>query len=226
MLITNLRIESYSVGKYDAGKNSGITFQLISVDTGLRYHFHYNVYLTRQRGQNKGSRLPGKQFWVTERMKFYDFWHRICGLETPSKGLTTFHDCMGKLKGLRFQAESLDGKKLEKDTLVLMAEFPTDNIVISPDNYPTSSRQVPDNFPITAPDKGMLRAPIYTAVESNITTCENKYVISKQVSEYTSTFTNPSTTYTDESSRVANQTIEEWHADYDAAWSAQCEDLF
>ena len=72
----------------------------------------------------------------------------------------------------------------------------------------------------------MLRAPIYTAVESNITTCENKYVISKQVSEYTSTVTNPSTTYTDESSRVANQTIEEWRADYDAAWSAQCEDLF
>ena len=32
--------------------------------------------------------------------------------------------------------------------------------------------------------------------------------------------------YTDESSRVANQTIEEWHADYDAVWSAQCEDLF
>ena len=145
MLITNLRYESYSVGKYEAGKNSGITLQLISADTGLRHHVHYNVKLTRQRGPNKGSRLPGKQFWVTACMKFYDFWHRICGLETPSKGLTTFHDCMGKLKPLRFQAESLDAKKLDKDTLTLMAEFPTDNVVINPDNYPTISRQFPDN---------------------------------------------------------------------------------
>lgn len=226
MLITNLRYESYSVGKYEAGKNSGITLQLISADTGLRHHVHYNVKLTRQRGPNKGSRLPGKQFWVTACMKFYDFWHRICGLKTPSKGLTTFHDCMGKLKPLRFQAESLDAKKLDKDTLTLMPEFPTDNVVINPDNYPITSRQFPDNFPITAPDNDLLQTPAYPAMESNITTCENKYVISKQVSEYTSTSTNPSTTYTDESSRVANQTIEEWHADYDAVWSAQCEDLF
>lgn len=133
---------------------------------------------------------------------------------------------MGKLKPLRFQADSLSAKKLDKDTLTLMAEFPTDNIAISPDNYPITSRQVPDNFPIAAPDKDMLQTPAYSAFESNVTTCENKYVISKQVTKNTSISTNPSTTFTDESSRVANQTNEEWLADYNADWSAQCDDLF
>tara|TARA_B110000902_G_scaffold69995_1_gene82892 strand:+ start:3019 stop:3699 length:681 start_codon:yes stop_codon:yes gene_type:complete len=226
MLITNLKVDCYSTGCYGEKKADGLTLRFMVEGEELDCYTIFNVDCSRSRGPNKGAKRPAGQFSVRKQHSFYKFWHHTCGLPTPSKGLTTFHDCMGKLKGLRFQAESLDGKKLEKHTLVLMAELPTDNIAISPDNYPTTSRRVPDNFPVTAPDKDMLQTPAYPAMESNVTTCENKYVISKQVSEYTSTSTNPSSIYTDESSRVANQTIEEWRADYDAVWSAQCEELF
>ena len=110
---------SYSAGAYENGKYDGITLQFVCDDTGMCYHVHFNVERKRQRGPNKGAILPGKQFWVKRGRKFFRFWHYTCALPIPARGLTSFHDCMGKLKSIRFQAETEDGKKLLKDTLIL-----------------------------------------------------------------------------------------------------------
>ena len=163
----------------------------------------------------KGSPLPKGHFTPRPKSGFVKMW-RSTSLPLP-KSLTSFHDCMGKLKSIVFKAQTSKNNRLDAGTLRPMDLS---------DNYLITTRQLPDKNLIITPDKEISQT-LTNSIQGEIpTTCENKYVISKQVSEYTSTFTNPSTTYTDESSRVANQTIEEWHADYDAVWSAQCEDLF
>jgi hypothetical protein len=188
------------------------------MDTSELYHVHFNACLVRQRSvkkHKKGSPLPKGHFTVGQKSHFMKMW-RSTFLPLP-KSLTSFHDCMGKLKSIVFMAEISKGTRLDAGTIRPMS---------LPDNSLITTRQLPDKNLIITPDKEISQT-LTNSIQGEIpTTCENKYVISKQVSEYTSTSTNPSTTYTDESSRVANQTIEEWHADYDAVWRAQCEDLF
>ena len=215
MLITNLRYLSYSVGAYENGKYDGITLQFVCDDTGMCYHVHFNVERKRQRGPNKGAILPGKQFWVKRGRKFFRFWHYTCALPIPARGLTSFHDCMGKLKSIRFQAETEDGKKLLKDTLRLMSN-------LSAHKSPTTARQLPDKNLITIPDKDVNQTLTESTQESIPTTCPDNYVISKQVSEYTSNPISP----IDETKRVQNQTNEEWLAEYQKQWSLECDELF
>jgi hypothetical protein len=209
---------SYSVGQYENGKHDGITLQFTCDDTGDDYYVIFNVDLVRKRttkNHKKGSPLPKGHFTPRPKSGFVKMW-RSTSLPLP-KSLTSFHDCMGKLKSIVFKAQTSKNNRLDAGTLRPMDLS---------DNYLITTRQLPDKNLIITPDKEISQT-LTNSLQGEIpTTCENKYVISKQVSEYTSTFTNPSTTYTDESSRVANQTIEEWHADYDAVWSAQCEDLF
>jgi hypothetical protein len=215
LLITNLRYLSYSVGAYGNGKYDGITLQFVCDDTGMCYHVHFNVERKRQRGANKGAILPGKQFWVKRGRKFFRFWHYTCALPIPARGLTSFHDCMGKLKSIRFQSEIEDGKKLLKDTLRPMSN-------LAPHKSPTTTRQLPDKNLIIDPDKDVNQTPTEPSLESISTTCKNNYVISKQVSEYTSNPISP----IDETKRVQSQTTDEWLAEYEKQWALECDELF
>ena len=148
----------------------GITIHFFSEDIGLQYYVIFNVNLSQQRGPNKGSKLTGKRFWITRRFAFHHFWHQTCALPAPSRGLSSFHDCMGKLNALTFQAESNDGKRLIKDTLK----------PICPDNGLTTIRQVADKAPIIYPDKQSDEIKAESAFEAILTTCNTNYVISKQ----------------------------------------------
>ena len=122
---------------------------------------------------------------------------------------------MGKLKSIRFQAETEDGKKLLKDTLRLMSN-------LSAHKSPTTARQLPDKNLITIPDKDVNQTLAESTQESIPTTCPDNYVISKQVSEYTSNPISP----IDETKRVQNQTNEEWLAEYEEQWAKECNALF
>ena len=122
---------------------------------------------------------------------------------------------MGKLKPIRFQAETEDGKKLLKDTLRPMYNS-------APHKSPTTARQLPDKNLIADPDKGIAQTPTEPSQESISTTCANNYVISKQVSEHTSNPISP----IDETTRVQNQTDEEWLAEYEEQWALECDELF
>ena len=143
MLIKNLKYDGYDIGSYGESRADGITLHFFSEDTSLQYYTIFNVNRTKQRGPSKGSKLTGKRFWITKRFAFYQFWHQTCGLPAPSKGLTSFHDCMGKLKSLTFQAETDDGKRLVTKTIESMR----------PDKTPITTRQLPDKAPIIFPDK-------------------------------------------------------------------------
>ena len=122
---------------------------------------------------------------------------------------------MGKLKSIRFQAETEDGKKVLKDTLRPMSN-------LSAHKSPTTARQLPDKNLIADPDKGIAQTPTEPSQESISTTCANNYVISKQVSEYTSNPISP----LDETKRVQNQTNEERLAEYQKQWALECDQLF
>ena len=170
MLITDLKYNGYDTGFYGDMKAGGVTLHFISEATGLQYYTIFNVKLTRQRGPNKGAKLPKKRFWITKRFLFYSFWHHTCGLSEPSKGLSSFHDCMGKLKSLTFQAETDDGKRLVTKTIESMR----------PDKSPITTRQLPDKAPIISPDKKVVQSEAESDFETIFTTCENNHVISKQ----------------------------------------------
>jgi len=173
MLINNLWYDRYSTGQYGKLLKDGITIHFTDMDTGATYYVIWNVVLTRQRATKnhpKGSHYPGKRFSASKGRKFFKFWHYTCRLPIPSKGLTTFHDCMGKLKDIRFEAEVLKGEKLDKDTI---KPFIADII-------PMSSRQEPDKPPINVSDKHSKKSKAGFDFEEILTTCKSNYGISKQ----------------------------------------------
>ena len=169
LLITNLKYEGYSTGSYGKSKADGITLQFSCEETGCDYYAIYNVDRSRLRGSRKGEKLPDGRFSVRKKHAFFGFWHRICGLDAPSKGLTAFHDCMGKLKAFTFKAETKDGKRLIKSTLRKM----------SPDKDPISIRQLSDKAPILSPDKKSDEIQAESDFEKILTTCEINHIISK-----------------------------------------------
>ena len=170
MLIKNLKYDGYDTGSYGESRADGITLHFFSEDTSLQYYTIFNVNRTKQRGPSKGSKLTGKRFWITKRFGFYHFWYQTCGLPVPSKGLTTFHDCMGKLSSLTFQAETEDGKRLLKNTLK----------PIYPDSSLTTIRQAPDKSPAISPDKQLKETDGENGFQELLTTCESNYGKSKQ----------------------------------------------
>ncbi len=206
-------MDCYSTGCYGEKKADGLTLQFNVIDTELDYYTIFNVDCSQLRGSNKGKRRPDGQFSVRQKHAFYKFWHRTCGLPTPSKGLTTFHDCMGKLKSIVFMAEISKGTRLDAGTLRPMS---------LPDNALTTTRQLPDKNLLTVPDKDINQIPTESTQESISTTCPDNYVISKQVSEYTSNPISP----IDDTKRVQNQTTDEWLAEYEEQWALECDELF
>lgn len=110
-------------------------------------------------------------------------------------------------------AEISKGTRLDAGTLRPMS---------LPDNPLITTRQLPDKNLIIDPDKDVNQTPTEPSLESISTTCKNNYVISKQVSEYTSNPISP----IDDTKRVQNQTNEEWLAEYEEQWALECNELF
>ena len=94
--------------------------------------------------------------------------------------------------------------------------------MIFPDNSQTNPRQIPDKNLTTIPDKDISQTSKGPQQGSISTTCPNNYVISKQVSEYTSNHITP----IDETERIQNQTSDEWLAEYQQQWEIECDELF
>ena len=205
---------SYSVGAYENGNFDGITLQVTCEDDEKGYHVIFNVDLDRQRSTKnykKGSPLPKGHFTPKPKSGFMEMW-RSTSLPVP-RSLTSFHDCMGKLKSIVFMAEISKGTRLDAGTLRPMSV---------PDNSLITTRQLPDKNLITIPDKDINQTLTESTQDKISTTCQNNYVISKQVSEYTSNPISP----IDDTKRVQNQTNEEWLAEYEKQWALECDELF
>lgn len=214
MLITNLRYLSYQANRYGNGKNPGILCQFVSSLTGDGYHVFFNASLERQRStkkHKKGSPLPKGHFTPKPNSGFIQMWRSI-PLPLP-KSLTSFYDCMGKLKPIVFMAETSKGNRLNASTLRPM---------YSPDESLITSRQLPDKILINLPDKDYLHTSTTPALQENLSTCQNNYVISKKVSENIS---KPIATLID-TNKVEEQTNEEWLDEYEEHWALECDELF
>ena len=214
MLITNLRYLSYSAGLYKNGKYPGITMQFVCEDTGMGNHVFFNADLVRQRStrnHEKGSPLPKGHFTPKPNSGFMQMW-RSTLLPLP-RSLTSFHDCMGKLKPIVFMAETSKGTRLDAGTLRPMS---------LPDNSLITTRQLPDKNLITFPDKDIYQSHAEPKKKSISSTYPNTYVISKQVREYTSKPFSPK----DDIERLQNQTNKEWIFEYEKQWALQRDELF
>jgi hypothetical protein len=202
MIVSDLVYLSYSVGSYGRGKYEGITLHFICEATGESYYVIFNVDRKYKRGKKKGKARPGKQFSVSKQSKFYKLWVHTCGLDEPPKGLTTFHDYMGRLKSFKFQAETIDDNQLFKDSLRLMSE-----------NCPITDGYPPDTCQKKYPDSDSAQPVDFIGCQPESYTCAKKYVLSKQVN---TNEVRPVTALT-ETQRVQEQSVDEWWADYDAS---------
>lgn len=109
----------YTVGAYGKHKADGVTLQFVNMATGEEAYGIFNANRDRAQDSLKGkagTKLPAKQFRITENAGLYKFWLRT-GLEEPErKYLSEFHRVMGRLKSVYFTMRFSDGKA-DKNTI-------------------------------------------------------------------------------------------------------------
>lgn len=207
----------YTTGLYGKAKLPGVQLQFSSVAANSSAYTIFNAALTRSRTTKTGkagSPLPAGHFRVGERSHFYGFWLET-GLTVP-RSLTSFHDYMGKLRGILFTAEMTANRENRMESgSIRPAYVSADQIAAAflPDKQRTNSGQVPDNCRIKMPDKNFAQTLTPQGFQPKSTACHDSYgktVIRKD--EYTGV---------DQSLRPyktpQEQTCEEWLEDYSSA---------
>ncbi len=190
----------YATGNYGKHRAGGVTLQFCDMATGQPHYAIFNVETHRKRSTRHGKAghaLPAGQFRAGKRSAFVSFWNST-GL--PARRLSDFHDYMGKLSAFVFTAEITDGEKLTAATLRPLTLHLSDKC-------PTSPRQLPDKAPTTAPDKETQQSQQHQGFQAFSTTGPNSYG-NTVIRECGNTGSHAS---------PANQTDEEWFAEYDAA---------
>lgn len=205
---------AYNTGHYGKAKHAGINLQFRNVLANSSAYSIFNADLTRTRTTKTGkagSALPDGHFRVGELSHFYKFWIGA-GLAVP-KSLTSFHDYMGKLRGILFRAEMTAGRenRMKSDSIrPLSVSAEQVRAAFPPDKLQTKTGQAPDNFQTAPPDKDSAQRPEARSFQRKSTTCHEshgKTVISD--CEYTETAVPPP-----QHKRPQEQTEEEWLAGY------------
>lgn len=211
--IESYEYRDYTTGLYGKGKLPGVNLQFRSVVANSSAYTIFNADLTRSRttkAGKAGSPLPDGHFRIGELSHFYNFWIET-GLAAP-KSLTSFHDYMGKLRGILFTAEMTASRqnRLKSGSIRPMSVSAEQvRIAFLPDNLQIKAGQAPDNFRITLPDKDSAQRLDARGFQPKSTTChENhgKTVISD--CEYTGT-----ALLLPQRKRPQEQTNEEWLAE-------------
>ena len=124
--------------------------------------------------------------------------------------LSSFHDYMGKLKGLMFSCEfDVNTSRVENKKIPLLT-ITKDQLLaqLNPtDNFRTTSKQHPDNSRTIVPDKEFHAPQLPQGIEPNQSACHSKYELSKQDNTNTSDVTAPLST---SNRSVEDQTADEW----------------
>jgi hypothetical protein len=216
--IIALKYQSHSPGRYGEHRADGLTLQFCGVGTDSAPYAIFNVSLNRVRDSKNakaGSPLPKGKFTVGKKSLFRQFW-RNTGLKTPPR-LSSFHDYMGKLKGLVFTAEYTKGERLNAATLhplnvsheQLLAAFNLTNMPYKPQTIPI---QYPDNSHTRLPYKDYLESQQPQGLQPIPGTGEFDCGTSKQGDTGTRGSVFPISTTI---ARPEEQSTEEWYADYD-----------
>lgn len=144
----------YDTGKFDNGRLEGVILHFFSPISGKDPCAIFNCSLKRKRNRKNsvaGSQLPKGRFSVTQRHYFLKFWI-LAGLPIP-RSLTTFHDCMSKLKGIAFTGMLTPKGKLRNETLKpIEVSFEEIKQLFVTDKTQTSTGQITDNFMTKSPD--------------------------------------------------------------------------
>ncbi len=210
--LKNLEYSGYTTGRYGDVKQGGIHVHFLDPDTGQTFYTIWNVDLSRKRAVNgkfKGSQYSRKQFSVSKRHKFFQFWYYTCKLPIPSRGLTTFHDCMGKLNQFVFEAEIKEGEQLVKDSIK----------PIFTHKLPIKIRKQPRKRPIKTSDKDCLLDKTSSRLQTNRSTDENKYGYSNHGKKDTRAIESIN-------KHLSNGVLPKNFRDLTKEWSKQIDELF
>ncbi len=183
-ILNDVGIESheyrdYTTGLYGKGKLPGVNLQFRSVVANSSAYTIFNADLTRTRTTKTGkagSPLPDGHFRVGELSLFYNFWMET-GLAVP-KSLTSFHDYMGKLRGILFSAEMTENRpnRLKSGSIrPLSVSAEQVRSAFFPDKLQTKAGQAPDNFRITLPDNDSAQRLEARGFQPKSTTCHESH---------------------------------------------------
>ena len=204
---------SYSAGKFNKGRYSGVQLQFEHLVSGKQAYCIFNAETTYSRGKKKGQPLPSKQFRVGKQSSFTKFWKNTC-LDSPPR-LSSFHDYMGNLKKLLFVARISHGEKLEKETLQplnisfeqITAAFCQD----TPDISHTTAIQHPDKIHTSLPYNETFQSHTTQGLETKSTTGQISYGIWLQGNAVTRDNIIPINNH---KKQPQEQSVDEWLADY------------
>lgn len=197
--------QSFTTGAYGDHKSGGVTLQFLSAG-GESAYVIFNADLCYLRGPKVGQRLPRRQFRVGPRSHFYKFWVRS-GIELP-KRLQNFHESMGKLRRIAF-AGVRNRERFDSGSLAPIRVSEADlRAVLTPDKYPTSVRQIPDQNQTSFPDKECLQSHGWCASQPISSTGLPNHG-NKDVREYGYEGSDPP------ESIPQTQTVDEWLEEYD-----------
>ena len=222
--ITDLIFIGFSTGRYNRGRQPGVTLSFESEETGQIYYAIFNVDLHRARNTKKyaaGSPLPDNRFRIGRRHELYRFWKRT-GLKLPSR-LSSLHDYMGNLRSLIFCGFARRDGKLANKTLrvsigqhnsisdeewhpdsPIASNYERDGNTQAPDSSHATSRHLPSNGHTVMPNKECAETPFSSSFANDLSACGFKYELGQQGSR------------SKDSKAVEDQTNEEWLKDYNS----------
>jgi len=177
--------QSYTTGNYGKHRSGGVALQFSAIATGEEAYSIFNAslrYQKKTKNHKKGDPLPKGRFNPAKKSNFITFW-KDTGIDNPRP--STYHDYMGKLKGIAFTGSysdpiGSDKKRLITETIKpltishqeLLAATETQQ---QPDKQQTTSIQRPDNYPTSSPDKQLPPSLPRQGVEPILTTGVDNY---------------------------------------------------
>jgi hypothetical protein len=208
----------YSTGSYGEHKSGGVSLQFTNLSTGEDAFAVFNAELARARkskSADKGTSLPKGKFRVRKGFEFYRFW-LLSGLSIPPR-LSVFNQYMGNLKSLAFIPElGKINKFINKKTKLMNVSY---KLISSGLGYEstyirqTTNIQQTYNRHTTATNNDSVLPYSEKGVQTNSSTCSNKYGSSLQGSEVLST----PLPVINSTNKPEEQTNDEWMNDWDNA---------
>lgn len=232
MNIKGYKFQSSSTGKFGGGRYPGVQLQFLELNKDEAAYAIFSANLNRVRsvnGKAKGTALPKGSFSVGNTSKFAKFWRRA-GLTVP-RSWSSMKDYIGMLKKIIFTAEIQDGEKLLKDSLAPLevtyeeikyaleqstnlSEFSEEQL--SSNNNPINYGQFADNSRIRSSDKDSSSGQSYKGLQRYFTPgliYPSSRLTSNKVTPPPFNELNETSDFN--TSKVQEQSIDEWIADYD-----------
>ncbi|NVK73211.1 MAG: hypothetical protein HWE24_07010 [Oceanospirillaceae bacterium] len=232
MNIKGYKFQSSSTGKFGGGRYPGVQLQFLELNKDEAAYAIFSANLNRSRpmrGKAKGTALPKGRFSVGDTSKFARFW-RGAGLTVP-RSWSIISDCMGRLKKIIFTAEIQEGEKLVNDSLVPLnvsyqtivsaLEYSDIHLELLEESLKSNNslikfEQTSNNSRIKSSNKDSSSGQSYKGLQQYFTSgliYPSSRLTSNKVTPPPFNELNETSEFN--TSKVQEQSIDEWIADYD-----------